>query len=106
MLNDPVNLVDPEGKDWDTALTIGGAIAGGLLGGGASMGIGTAMGAAAGAGFGHALGGWIDYMLEQPQYPLGDPRRNKQMQDIADRTRKMGKKTTKSVCKLGTVGKF
>ena len=94
------------GLSWNTTLTIGGAIAGGFHGGGTTFGIGTLFGAVAGASFGHALGSWIDDMVSQPQYVIGDPRRNKQMQEVVDQTRKMGKETTKSVCKLGTVGKF
>ena len=98
--------MDPSGRNWDIALTSGGIIEGGLLAGGTSFGIGTVLGATAGGSFGHALGSWIDDMEKRPTYNMNDPRRYEQMQDIVDKTREMDKKTTKSVCNLGAVGKF
>jgi len=37
---------------------------------------------------------------------LGNPYRNKQWQDIVDKTRQMGKDTTEAVCNLGLKGEF
>jgi len=45
-------------------------------------------------------------MLSEPQYPLGDPRRNQEWTERIERTRTMGKDTTKGICKLGKIGKF
>jgi RHS repeat-associated protein len=101
VLGDPVNLVDPWGLSWETALTTGGALAGGFLGGGTTLGLGTALGAAGGAAFGNALGSWIDNRIKDINSP-SKPDWGK----IVDETREMGKDTTKGICKVPIIGKF